>query len=117
MGGGFGGMMGGMRGLHSGGMNSPTLDNLTDDTVVGSAYDNKVVMRLLTYLRPHKRDVFGSLAAILTYTVGNVSVPLFILLGISWINQGDLRALNLIAVLFLAVTLVATIVGDDGGDS
>ena len=106
MGGGFGGMMGGMRGLHSGGMNSPTLDNLTDDTVVGSAYDNKVVMRLLTYLRPHKRDVFGSLAAILTYTVGNVSVPLFILLGISWINQGDLRALNLIAVLFLAVTLV-----------
>ena len=51
-GGGFGGMMGGMRGLHAGGMNSPNLDNLTDEGVAGSAYDNKVVMRLLTYLKP-----------------------------------------------------------------
>ncbi|PKB65484.1 MAG: hypothetical protein BZY80_00220 [SAR202 cluster bacterium Io17-Chloro-G2] len=106
MGGGFGGMMGGMRGLHSGGMNSPTLDNLTDDSIVGSAYDNKVVMRLLTYLRPHKRDVLASITAILIYTVGNVSVPLFILLGIDWINRGDLRSLNVIAGVFLAVTLV-----------
>jgi len=106
MGGGFGGMMGGMRGLQSGGMNSPTLDNLTDDSVVGSAYDNKVVMRLLTYLRPQKPQVVASLAAILIYTVGNVSVPLFLLLGISWINQGDLGALNVIAGVFLAITVM-----------
>ena len=106
MGGGFGGMMGGMRGLQSGGMNSPTLDNLTDDSVVGSAYDNKVVMRLLTYLRPYKREVVASLTAILIYTVGNVSVPLFLLLGISWINQGDLGALNVIVGVFLAVTVM-----------
>ena len=106
MGGGFGGMMGGMRGLHSGGMNSPTMDNLTDDSIVGSAYDNRVVMRLLTYLAPHKRDVLASIIAILVYTVGNVSVPLFILLGIDWINRGDLRTLNVICVVFLAVTLL-----------
>ena len=106
MGGGFGGMMGGMRGLHSGGMNSPTIDNLTDDSIVGSAYDNKVVMRLLTYLAPHKRDVFMSIIAILVYTLGNVSVPLFILLGIDWINRGDVGSLNLIAGIFLAVTVV-----------
>jgi ATP-binding cassette subfamily B protein len=106
MGGGFGGMMGGMRGLQSGGMNSPTLDNLTDDSVVGSAYDNKVVMRLLTYLRPQKREVVASLTAILIYTVCNVSVPLFLLLGIGWINQGDLGALNVIAGVFLAVTVM-----------
>lgn len=106
MGGGFGGMMGGMRGLQSGGMNSPTLDNLTDDSVVGSAYDNKVVMRLLTYLKSQKREVVASLTAILIYTVGNVSVPLFLLLGIGWINQGDLGALNVIAGVFLAVTVM-----------
>ena len=106
MGGGFGGMMGGMRGLHSGGMNSPNLDNLTDEGIVGSAYDNKVVMRLLTYLSDHKRDVVASIAAILIYTAGNVSVPLFILLGIDWINRGDTGTLNLIAGLFLAVTLL-----------
>ena len=106
MGGGFGGMMGGMRGLQSGGMNSPTMDNLTDDSIVGSAYDNKVVMRLLTYLGPHKRDVLASIIAIFIYTVGNVSVPLFILLGIGWINQGDMRSLNILAGVFLAVTVV-----------
>ena len=89
MGGGFGGMMGGMRGLQSGGMNSPSMDNLTDEGVVGSAYDNKVVMRLITYLAPYKRDVLISISAIVTYTVGNVTVPLFMLLGIEWaINQG-----------------------------
>ena len=106
MGGGFGGMMGGMRGLHSGGMNSPNLDNLTDEGIVGSAFDNRVVMRLLTYLKPHKRDAFLSIVAILVYTVGNVSVPLFLLLGIDWaINDGDIRKLHAVALIFLGVTI------------
>ena len=118
MGGGFGGMMGGMRGLHAGGMNSPNMDNLTDEGVEGSAYDNKVVMRLLTYLKPHKRDVLLSITAILIYTVGNVSVPLFMLLGIDWaINQGgdpsppawlpfEQWRLHLVGLVFLGVALV-----------
>ena len=107
MGGGFGGMMGGMRGLQSGGMNSPNLDNLTDEGLVGSAYDNKVVMRLATYLGAHKRDVFISIAAIVIYTMGNVSVPLFMLLGIEWaINDGDKGKLNILAGIFFGVTFV-----------
>ncbi len=106
-GGGFGGMMGGMRGLHAGGMNSPSMDNLTDEGIVGSAYDNKVVMRLLTYLAPHKRDAVLSIFAILIYTVGNVSVPLFLLLGIEWaINSGEIARLHTIALIFLGVTIV-----------
>jgi len=107
MGGGFGGMMGGMRGLQSGGMNSPNLDQLTDEGIVGSAYDNKVVMRLLTYLKPHKLRVFAAISAISIYTIGNVSVPLFILLGIDWaINQGDKNALNIVGAVFLGITLL-----------
>ena len=107
MGGGFGGMMGGMRGLQSGGMNSPNLDNLTDEGVEGSAYDNKVVMRLAAYLGPHKRDVLISIAAIVIYTMGNVTVPLFMLLGIEWaINDGDKGKLNILAGIFLGVTFL-----------
>ena len=107
MGGGFGGMMGGMRGLHAGGMNSPNLDNLTDEGVEGSAYDNRVVMRLLTYLKPHKRDVLFSITAILVYTIGNVSVPLFMLLGIEWaINQGEVWRLNVVGAVFVGVAFV-----------
>ena len=117
MGGGFGGMMGGMRGL-GGGMNSPNMDNLTDEGVEGSAYDNKVVMRLMTYLKPHKRDVVLATMAIMIYTIGNVSVPLFMLLGIDWaINQGgdpsppawlpfEQWRLHLVGLVFLGVALV-----------
>ena len=116
-GGGFGGMMGGMRGLQSGGMNSPNLDNLTDEGVQGSAYDNKVVMRLATYLKSHQKDVLITIGAIVTYTVGNVTIPLFMLLGIQWgINQGydstppawlpfESWRLHLVALVFLAMTL------------
>ena len=105
-GGGFGGMMGGMRGLHAGGMNSPNLDNLTDEGLAGSVYDNRVVMRLLTYLKPHKRDVVISIIAILIYTIGNVTVPLFMLLGIDWaINSGDQWRLHALAGIFLVVAV------------
>ncbi|MED5569081.1 MAG: ABC transporter ATP-binding protein, partial [Chloroflexota bacterium] len=117
MGGGVGGMMGGMRGTQSGGMNSPNMDNLTDEGVVGAAYDNKVVMRLATYLKPHQRDVFITMCAIVTYTIGNVTIPLFMLLGIQWgINQGydeghpawlpfESWRLHLVALVFLGMTL------------
>jgi ATP-binding cassette subfamily B protein len=106
-GGGFGGMMGGMRGLHSGGMNSPNMDNLTDEGIVGRAYDNRVVMRLATYIKPYKRDAMLSIAAILIYTVGNVSVPLFLLIGIEWaINDGALWKLHTVALAFLGVTIL-----------
>ena len=86
---GFGGMMGGMRGLTSGGINSPNMDNLTDEGIVGSAYDHKVVMRLITYMAPYKRDAMAAMAAVLVYTVASVSIPLFLLFGIKWaVNEG-----------------------------
>ena len=106
MGGGFGGMMGGVRGLHAGGMNAPTQDNLTDEGVMGKIYDNKVVMRLLTYVKPYKKDSLLSVAAVLAYTAGNVAIPLFIMIGINWaINEGNAGRLHLVGLAFLAVTL------------
>ncbi len=110
MGGGFGGMMGGMRGLHSGGMNSPTTDNLSDDNALGSVYNNKVVMRLITYMGPYKPDVIRSLLAVLTYTIANASIPMFIMLGINnGISSGSFLSwhpLHLFGLGFLIVTLI-----------
>ena len=100
-------MMGGMQGTQSGGMNSPNADNLADQGALGSAYDNTVVMRLATYLRPHKRDGLISVLAIFIYTVGNVTIPLFMLLGIEWaINSGVIWRLHVVALVFLVVTLL-----------
>ena len=106
-GGGFGGMMGGMRGLQAGGMRSPNMENLSDEGLVGRAYNNQVVMRLATYVKPYKRDTIISIAAVLTYTVGNVCIPLLIMFGINWaIAQQNLERLHLVGLAFLAITLV-----------
>ena len=110
MGGGFGGMMGGMRGLNSGGINSPTLDNLSDDNAMGAVYNNKVVLRLISYMGPYKADVIKSLIAVLTYTIANASIPMLILLGVNHgISSGDfwsMHPLHLVGAAFLGVTLV-----------
>ena len=106
-GGGFGGAMGGVRGLEAGGIRAPTLDNLGDEGAVGGAYDHRVVVRLLTYLGPQRRDVVICLAAVLTYTAANVSIPLVLMLGINnFVNDGDLNGLHAIALVFLGVALV-----------
>jgi ATP-binding cassette subfamily B protein len=106
-GGGFGGMMGNMRGLQAGGMRAANMDNLSDEGLVGSAYNNKVVMRLATYVKPYKRDTIISMSAVLTYTVANVCIPLFIMIGINWaIDQGNLARLHLVGLAFLAITLL-----------
>ena len=105
MGGGFGGMMGDMRGL--GGMRSPTTDNLSDDDSLGSVYNNKVVMRLISYMGPYKRDVQKSLLAVLVYTIANASIPWLIMLGISeGVNTGDVQRLHMLGLVFLGVTLI-----------
>ncbi|MDE2844121.1 MAG: hypothetical protein OXN21_12180, partial [Chloroflexota bacterium] len=110
MGGGFGGMMGGMRGLQSGGINSPTIDNLSDDNALGAVYNNKVVLRLISYMGPYKADVIKSLIAVLIYTMANASIPMLILLGVNnGISSGNfwsMHPLHLVGAAFLGVTLV-----------
>jgi ATP-binding cassette subfamily B protein len=105
--GGGGGMLSGLRGTNAGGMFAPTQDNLTDDSVVGKVYDNRVVMRLLTYIVPFKKDAFISLAAVLVYTAANVCIPWLIMVGINWgVNDGNVNHVHLVGLAFLAVTLV-----------
>ena len=100
-------MMGGMRGMGAHGMNVANVDNLTDDAIVGSAYDHRVVVRLMTYIWPYKRDAFIALAAVLLYTVGNVAIPWLMLKGIRWaIDPGDISHLHIVGLIFIGVTIV-----------
>ena len=106
-GGGGGGMFQGVRGMHAGGMHSPTTDNLTDENILGKAYDNKVVMRLFSYLSGNYKHAILSLIAVIIYTIANVCIPLFIMLGIDQgINNGSVTALHVIGIGFLFLTLV-----------
>jgi len=106
-GGGGGGMFQGVRGMHAGGMHSPTTDNLTDENILGKAYDNKVVMRLFSYLSGNYKYAILSLIAVIIYTVANVCIPLFIMFGIEQgVNNGSVNALHLIGIGFLFLTLI-----------
>ena len=100
-------MMGGMRGMGAHGMNVANMDNLTDDSIVGSAYDHKVVVRLMTYIWPYRKDAFIAIAAVLMYTLGNVTIPLLMLIGIKWaVNAGDVNHLHIVGILFAGATVV-----------
>ena len=99
-------MMGGMRGMGAHGMNVANMDNLTDDSIVGSAYDHKVVVRLMTYIWPYRKDAFIAIAAVLMYTLGNVTIPLLMLIGIKWaVNAGDVNHLHIVGILFAGATV------------
>lgn len=101
------GMLSGWRGTHAGSMYAPTSNSLSDDSIVGKVYDNRVVMRLLTYIVPSRQDALISLAAMLVYSAANVSLPLVIMLGINWaINRGEVWRLHVIGGVFFAVTLL-----------
>jgi ATP-binding cassette subfamily B multidrug efflux pump len=100
-------MLSGWRGTNAGSMFAPTKDHLSDDAVVGKVYDNRVVMRLLTYLVPYKKDALISLVAVLVYTAANVGLPLVVMLGINWgINSGDVWRLHIAGLAFFAVAIV-----------
>ena len=104
-GGGVGGMMGGMKGMGSSGMRTANEDNLSDDSIVGSAYDHKVVLRLMTYIWPYKRDAIIAIIAVLVYTLGNVLVPWLMMIGIIWaVEPGDVSRLHIIGGVFAGVT-------------
>jgi ATP-binding cassette subfamily B protein len=83
------------------------MDHLRYEQVLGKVYDNRVVMRLLTYMVPYKKDALISLASVLVYTAANVSLPLLIMFGINWgINSGEVWRLHVVGLAFCAVTFL-----------
>src|SRR5712691_5938409 len=96
-GGGGGGMLSGWRGTHAGGIYARTTNSLTDETIVGKAYHNTVVRRLLTYIVLYKEDARISLVAVLVYRAANVCILLVIMFGIDLgINSGEVWHLHVI---------------------
>jgi ATP-binding cassette subfamily B protein/subfamily B ATP-binding cassette protein MsbA len=49
-----------------------------DDEILGKAYDPHIVRRLLTYLRPYRRNLLAALALMTVATAANVSGPYWI---------------------------------------
>ncbi len=101
-----GGMMRGMRGTSADSMFAPTNDNLTDEDVVGRAYDNRVVMRFSTYIKPYRKFALIALAALLTYAAVNALIPFVIKYGIDWaIAGGSVNKVHVVGAAFMVITI------------
>ena len=102
-----GGMMRGMRGTSADSMFAPTNDNLTDEDVVGRVYDNRVVTRFMTYIKPYHKFALIALASLLTYAAVNAAIPLLIKYGIDWaIAEGSVNRVHVIGAAFMVITVI-----------
>ena len=100
-------MMGGMRGLNAAGDRTANEDNIRDESIVGSAYDHRVVMRLMTYIAPYKQDAILAVLAVALYTGANVCIPYLVKLGIDGaIAKGNLALLHWVGAAFLLVAVL-----------
>lgn len=90
-----------------------------DEEYFGSVYDQKVILRLLPYIKPYRFLVIVSLIAMLIYTVTLVAVPWLIQWGIdNPIKEGMeafgkeepldgyIRVLNILFIVFIANALI-----------
>lgn len=79
-----------------------------EDEILGKAYDARLMRRLLTYLRPYKRQVATAIAAIVVHSVLQLAPPYLTKVVIDdYIPARDLSGLGGVALLFL-ITLLAS---------
>ncbi len=79
-----------------------------DEEVLGKAYDARLMRRLLTYLRPYRREVVLATAAILGHSALELAPPYLTRLVIDrYIPAGDVDGVLRVAAIYLATLLGA----------
>jgi ATP-binding cassette subfamily B protein len=81
---------------------------VSDDEILGKAYDAQLMRRLLTYLRPYWRQVAIALAAIIGGSAAQLAQPYLVKLAIDrFIAVRRLDGLDQLAAAFLGVLLLS----------
>ncbi|HET8712502.1 MAG TPA: ABC transporter ATP-binding protein [Gemmatimonadales bacterium] len=81
---------------------------MTDDEVLGKAYDARLMRRLVGYLRPYRLAATLALGAIVFASVLQLAQPYLMKIAIDrYIATGDLAGVNLIALAYLAILITA----------
>ncbi len=79
-----------------------------DDDIVGSAYDARLMRRLLEYLRPYWRQVALAFVTITVSAVASLAQPYLIKVAIDrYIAQRQVAGLDRLAALYLAALVAA----------
>jgi ATP-binding cassette subfamily B protein len=81
---------------------------MSDDEVLGKAYDAVLMRRLLVYLRPYWRQVLIAFAAIVVWAGAALAQPYLFKVAIDrYIAQGQLDGLGSLAVLYVLSLVLA----------
>ena len=80
----------------------------TDDEIIGKAYDARLMRRLVSYLRPYRRQVALAIAAIVGHSVVELAPPYLTKLVLDrYIVERDVAMLSTVALVYVAVLLVS----------
>src|SRR5262245_49245317 len=82
------------------------LDGWNDEDL-GKLYDQKVVRRLIPYLKPYPLQAVGAIIGVIGYAICSFSQPLLIGFATQSILAGDMNALNRDALILGAAALAA----------
>ncbi len=78
-----------------------------DEEVFGSVYDQRVVSRMLGYVKPYRRELAIAIAAMLAFTASLTAVPWVIKIAIDdFIAQGDLGGLWWMVAVFVGLASI-----------
>ncbi len=81
---------------------------MTDDDILGKAYDARLMRRLLQYLRPYWRQVAVALVTIVVGGIASLMQPYLIKVAIDrYIASRRMAGLDSLAALYLAVLVVS----------
>ncbi|MCP4568446.1 MAG: ABC transporter ATP-binding protein [FCB group bacterium] len=87
-------------------------DKYHDEEVLGKAYDGRLMRRLMSYLRPYRLKVVGSVLLLLVVTALQLAGPVLVQIAIDdYIMLGDNDGLARIALLYFGILLAAFILG------
>jgi ATP-binding cassette subfamily B protein len=82
--------------------------SIHEEEVLGKAYDDKLMRRLLTYLRPYKLPAALALAAIISASVLQLAQPYLMKLAIDrYIRTADLAGVDRIAIAFFVILIAS----------
>ena len=79
-----------------------------EEEIFGSVFDKWVVRRFIRYLRPYRRKLYITIAAVLLFTVTQLSIPLIIRAAIDdalALETGGGAILDMIVLVFAAVVI------------
>jgi ABC-type multidrug transport system fused ATPase/permease subunit len=76
------------------------------DEVIGKVYDSKVISKLPKYLLPVKKWIGIGALGMLISSLTTLATPYLTAIATNYIFQGNLGGLNIIAIIFVAISVV-----------